>query len=493
MAYVKSRGNKFEARVRIPKALETEYGDRELLYRTLKATDRRAAKLEAEMWEMSLKAEWAARGHGPDIPAASLRDVYDSFRSLALRGEYKIEGDPEAFDEITAGIDHALDRMADEVGPAELTPTQQRKVWALNDAKAIRMGRKAERRRQLEPTFREVAAEHLRQWQIAPGRKPTNTGTQKAATFDLFASFYGEHPIREVGRAHAAEFVDALRQLDPAWPRTGKAKGRTEQMSWHELIRSFGGREKGLADATVNRHMATLSALWQWAEDREHCEGRNPFQGHQRKLKLGRNKRDYLAWKPDELHALFNPPPKREDVTEVMLVAMFTGMRLNEIASLTFGQIREEQAVPVIDITNAKTTAGERLVPIHPQLGWLLKRAEGQQPGDRVWPGFRAEGPGAKPGAHAGKEFSRFKRARGFKTREKAFHSFRKNVVGQLEAARVPENEVAMLVGHEKRGFTFRTYGNREHLHRLAENVRLIEYPDLELPQPSRRTTASET
>lgn len=492
MAYVKSRGNKFEARVRIPKALESDYGDRELLYRTLKATDRRAAKLEAEMWEMSLKAEWAARGLGPAIPTASLREVYDRFRNMALQGEYVLEGDPQAFDEITAGIDHALDRMEDEIGTAELTPAQQGKVWALNDVKAARMGRKVERRRELEQTFREIAAEHLRLWKIAPGRKPTNTGTQKAATFDLFASFFGERPIREVRKADAAEFVDALRQLDPAWPRTGKAKGRTEQMSWQELIRSFGGRTKGLADATVNRHMATLSALWQWAEDREHCEGRNPFQGHQRKLKLGQNRGEFVAWKPDELRVLFSPPPKREDVTEVMLVAMFTGMRRDEIASLTFGQIREEQSVPVLDITNAKTRAGVRLVPIHPELDWLLRRAEGQPPGDRIWPNFRAEGPGKKPGDHLGKEFSRFKQARGFTTRAKSFHSFRKNVVGQLEVARVPENEVAMLVGHEKRGFTFRTYGNRELLQRLAENVRLIEYPDLDLPQPSPRTTASE-
>ena len=40
-------------------------------------------------------------------------------------------------------------------------------------------------------------------------------------------SYFGERPIREVKRADASAFVDALRQLDPAWARTGK--GRTER------------------------------------------------------------------------------------------------------------------------------------------------------------------------------------------------------------------------------------------------------------------------
>ncbi len=131
-------------------------------------------------------------------------------------------------------------------------------------------------------------------------------------------------------------------------------------MSWQEIQRNFGGRAKGLSDATVNRHMATLSAFWRWAEEREYCEGRNPFDGHRRNLKEGRNKRGYVAWETADLQTLFSPPPKRDDVTEVMLVAMFTGMRLNEIVSLTNGQVQSIDGVPCIDVTDAKTTAGTR-------------------------------------------------------------------------------------------------------------------------------------
>jgi len=99
------------------------------------------------------------------------------------------------------------------------------------------------------------------------------------------------------------------------------------------------------------------------------------------------------------------------------------------------------------------------------------------------------EGPGKKAGADTGKEFSRFKPALGFTDRRRVFHSFRKNVVGQLEEKRVPQNEVAQLVGHGK-GFTFDTYSpGGVLLGRLAEIVALIDYPNVDLPTTTESTT----
>ena len=127
-------------------------------------------------------------------------------------------------------------------------------------------------------------------------------------------------------------------------------------------------------------------------------------------------------------------------------------------------------------VGDAKTEAGKRDVPIHPKLAWLEKRADGLKPEDRLWPTFREEGTGKKPGADAGKIFTAHKQAAGFRDRRKAFHSFRKNFVGLLEALRVPEQEVAQLVGHAKPGFTFGTYGSAMTLERKAEVVALVNY-----------------
>lgn len=486
MATLKARHNKWEAKVRVPQAMLDAHGGKEFLYKTLTATDKRSAKLEASAWEVALKTAWAARSSS-GAPQTTLRHLYESYRTLAKEGVFaakQVFPDPLAYDEFSTGIDVTLDLMADEIGERDFTLEEQAKVWALNDVRTAHMGRKVKRRAELEPTFRETAEDHLKLWRIESGRRETNTEQQKVATFDLFASYFGDRPLRQVTRADASAFVDALRQLDPNWARTGKAKADSKPMPWKELQKTFGGRDKGLSDATVNRHMATLTALWKWAEQRDHCDGRNPFEGHRRSLKSGKNKNPYVAWEAHELERLFSPPPSRTDLTEVMVVALFTGMRLNEIVSLTCGQIRTEEAegVTYIDITEAKTDAGIRKVPLHPRLVWLAARAKAGKATDRLWPKFTGEGPGSKPGGDAGKEFSRFKQALGYSDRRKVFHSFRKNVVGHLERARVPENEVAMLVGHAKQGFTFGNYGSKTLLQRLAEIVAVIDFPGLELP-----------
>ncbi len=486
MVYIKQRYNKWEARVRVPKEIRARDGGAELRYRTLAASSRRAAKVEAEAWVAGLRAEWLQEIEGAPQALSVLRETYVRNFAPAVAGVFGEMDDPlgESYDTHTAAIEFELSRMSDLCGERELTEEEQGKVWALKDAISRRMGRKVKPRRALEQSFRELADEHLRLWRAAPGRKVTNTEQQKQATFDLFARYWGDRPIRDVGRADASAFIDTLRQLDPNWARTGSKAKRAQLLSWTALVKEYGGRDAGLADATVNRHVATLSALWKWAEEREHCEGRNPFDGHRRKLTPGRNKHGYVAWEADELARLLSPPPKRNDLTEVILVAMFTGMRLDEIASLTFDRVRQENGVPYIEVVDAKTPAGNRKVPLHARLAWLAKRAKSAQPDARVWPRFLPEGRGKKPGGDAGKLFTAHKQRLGFTDRRKAFHSLRKNVVGQLERARVPQNEVAQLVGHEKQGMTFGTYGVTMTLEWLAEIVALIDYPDVPLPQP---------
>lgn len=479
MVSIRPHRLRWKAPVRVPKALESHYGTK-YQYRQLSCTDKRAARLEAEAWELALRQEWAGM-LGQAAPGAKvLRDIYARVRAAAEAGAFQLfGGDP---DPVAAGIEWEIDRIADQhEDEREPSPETVARLAALNDARRAAERRKVPRRPEYEKPMRDLADDYLALWRTQSGLKETNTEQQKVATFDLFSLYWGTKPLRDVRRADAAAFVDALRQLDPLWGRSPKA--REKPLTWANLQNTFGGQARGLSDATINRHMATLSSLWAWAQERDHCEGNNPFAGFHKKLKAGRNVQAYAAWEADELSALFNPPPKRADLQEIMLVAMFTGMRLDEIASLTVGQIRKEGGVVFVQVVDAKTPAGHRPVPLHPCLAWLAARA---QPGNaaRVWPGFNQEGPGKKAGADAGKEFSRFKLAKGFRDRRKVFHSFRKNVVGQLEAQSVPQSEVAQLVGHEK-GFTFGRYGAGVPLSRLAEIVALIDYPGLSLPEPA--------
>lgn len=329
--------------------------------------------------------------------------------------------------------------------------------------------------------FSDLADLFMKHWLAGrSGGKETNTEQQKRATFRLFAGFFDDKPIRNVCPEDAARFFDTVRLFDPNWARSPAAR----DLSWLKLIQHYGDRDRGLSDATMNRHLQVLQELWKWSAKRGHCEGENPFVGFHKKLRAGVNVSPYVAWEDDEIRQLLVPPPKRSDLLEVILVGMFTGMRLDEIASLTWGQVRMVNEggtnIHYFQVEDAKTPAGNRKVPLHHELRWLLGRDRGSD-SERLWPTFNEEGRGRKPGADAGREFSRFKAGRGFTDRTKAFHSFRKNVTRMMERAGVPENDWAQIFGHE-RGFTYRVYNpDGISMARRAEIIGLIGYDDLSI------------
>lgn len=477
---IKLRHQRYWLQVWVPERLKTAYGNKRHVEQNLYTSDRKVAEQRAATVEGLLRAEFADRLKGEPGTAAGLRQTYEATFAAASAGEYRVSMPPiQGFDAdpIGDGIGFELDRMADEHKDADLSPLVAAKVAGLQDASTKHNGKAVARRKEYEPSFADVADDFMKQWQATTGTKVTNTEQQKRATFKLFAGFWNDKSMRNIGPADAAAFHDAIRLLDPNWPR----KASTAKLTWAALQKEFGGRKKGLSASTVNRHLAALKTLWDWARKRGHCAGDNPFEGFHTKLRAGVNVSPYVAWEAAELNILFKLPPKRQDLLEVILVGLHSGMRLDEIASLTWGQVRKADGVSFFQVVDAKTPAGNRQVPIHPALSWLTARPRGADTA-RVWPGFNPEGPGKKPGADAGRDFSRFKAARGFTSRSKAFHSFRKCVTRIMEQAGVPENDWAQVFGHE-RGFTYRVYNpDGITLARKAGMIALIAYPGVTLP-----------
>lgn len=447
---IKLRGKRYWGKVRIPKALVASYGGKQHLEKNLKTSDRTEAEVECGLWEAMLRIEWDAKLNGREPESSSLRAIYQRVKGQAESGELVVE--IEGADSLQTGIEFEIERIADEVGDGnEPTSLQVAKLAALNDAMKKRQGKQVKKRTEYEPDWSELTSDYMGSWKAGGGKKATNTASQKLATFELFGKFWNGRPVRKITKGDASRFYDNLRGMNPDWACVPSSRN----LSWSALQETYGGHHKGLADATMNRHMATLQALWTWAMERDYCEGSNPFSGYTRKLRNGTNSKGYVPWTEQDLKRLWSTPPARQDLREVMLVGMFTGMRLNEIASLTWEQVQVEDGITYFDIQDAKTPAGERRVPVHPELAWLTNRKPDTGKG-RLWPNFRGEGAGNKPGGDAGKIFSGYKNKLGY-DRTKTFHSFRKNVTGQMERAGVPETAWAQLLGHEK-GFTFRVY-----------------------------------
>lgn len=322
--------------------------------------------------------------------------------------------------------------------------------------------------------FDDLVAQYMTQWLATRGSsKKTNTEPQKRAVYALFCGFWENMPIRDVTGPDAARFHDALKLFLPDWARSPASRN----LPWHELLERFGGHPTGLAAQTMNRHIRNLQSLWDFAKKRGYCEGDNPFIGFSRKTKIGLNVSTYLPWEDSELDQIYRCPPRRQDLREVILVAMFSGMRLDEIASMTWAQVKTQGGIYFFDVIDPKTVAGLRHVPIHSKLAWLIKRIG--KPADRIWPRFNNEGTSKKAGADASKLFSDYKIKLGFTNRQKTFHSFRKNVTRIMEHAAVPENAWAQVVGHEA-GFTYGTYNpGGLTLGKKAEIIEKITYGNL--------------
>lgn len=409
-------------------------------------------------------------------PTVNLRDLYQRERQAAVAGEYRAMGYSRDESPEAQGIELQIDRIADEFPDPEqsLPEAVEARLKALQDARSELEGSNPPIPKEYAARFSEAVTGYLDTWDRSAKRKTSNTKQQKQAAFDLWKGHWGDKPLLGIRQRDATAFQDMLRKLDPNWARTPTARA----LPWPQLLARFGSHPAGLSQSSINRHMGNLEQLWDWAKARGHCDGINPFTGQRTKLTRGKNAETYRAWETDELKTLLSPPPRRRDLHELMLVAMFSGLRINEVAALTWDQIKKEDGVAYFQIVEAKTDAGNRQVPVHPKLNWLLKRTKGA--GDaRVWPRFNLEGPGKRPGADASRAFSDYKTRQGFTDRTKTFHSFRKNVTRIIERAGVPENQWAQVLGHE-RGFTYSVYNpDGLSLANKAAVVALLQYPDL--------------
>lgn len=142
-----------------------------------------------------------------------------------------------------------------------------------------------------------------------------------------------------------------------------------------------------------------------------------------------------------------------EEMKAVTLIVMYTGMRLNEICSLRAANIREIEGVLCFVVTEGKTKSAARIIPVHSLLASLAIALR-----DKPHNGFlfykasiidRADG---KRSMWHSQRFTRVKRlALGeIGTERKVFHSLRHEFAQQLDQNQVPEDRIALLMGHER-------------------------------------------
>lgn len=260
---------------------------------------------------------------------------------------------------------------------------------------------------------------------------------------------------------------------------------RTTVTGWLDQLKT----EK--APQTIQNYVSALAQIWDLARNRYHdAPQENIWRGHG--LESKSSKVSYEVFEPGELAKVFAVMADDEEMQNVTLIGMYSGMRLNEICSLCSSNIKEIEGVLCFEVTEGKSKSAARIIPVHslitplvlslrekPHNGFLFYRASIID---------RADG---KRSTWHSQRFTRAKRkALGeVGSERKVFHSLRHQVAQLMDRGGigrrlkpVPEDRVALLLGHE-RGNTesFKTYSkNAASPVELRQYIELLRYPEIE-------------
>ena len=166
----------------------------------------------------------------------------------------------------------------------------------------------------------------------------------------------------------------------------------------------------------------------------------------------------------------------------MIALGAFTGARIEELCSLTVKDVADGAFI----IRDAKTDAGDRFVPVHPELLPLVATMTKAAVGGFLVPST-AKGKYGIRSDPLSKRFGTLKVQEGFDA-SRSFHSIRKTVATQLEQAKVPEGVAADILGHEKKTMTYGLYSGGSSLADKLEAISRVRYPSNLAHLDSQRT-----
>jgi integrase len=252
-----------------------------------------------------------------------------------------------------------------------------------------------------------------------------------------------------------------------------KAKGNLDVAMVSALTITDYKKELLAADregTTINDHITILNGFFEYCISNKVVNMANPAKGLY--IVGAHNKAEsYKTFTDAELKRIFQPvlyvkKLKLPDFYWCPLLALFTGARAEELASLDVEQIYPIKGIWVIDILKGKTDNAERRVPIHKKLidlGFLdYVSSVGKA-------GYKKLFPNVQPGTNGYRKnmtrmFGVYLDLPEVNVVDplKVFHSFRHTVVTRLTSEGVNDGLKRVLVGHD---IDTRTSSHDDYIH----------------------------
>ena len=264
-------------------------------------------------------------------------------------------------------------------------------------------------------------------------------------------------------------FLQSIKKTDIALDKIGR-----------RLVSEFVDTQQqgGAAPQTVQNWLTSLGSLYEFAKRRyDQIPDSNPFHGHN--LEARRTIESYQPFEPHQLQTLIKEAGS--EIRDVIIIGLYSGMRLDEIASIKRDEIVTVEGVRCFYVSKSKTKAGVRHIPIHSLLIGIVDKYLSQNSGEYLLPQSnkikRADG---KRGPWYSQAFTRLRRSvLPAATDRQCFHSLRGHFITCLDRAGVPEQRIGAITGHtEQKAKTeaFRTYSKGAGMQELSRHVELVKY-----------------
>lgn len=409
---IEQRGNTWYATLHVPEDVRHKIGKAKL-FQSLKTTDKR----EAEKRRDAIIAQWKAR-------IAAARGQSDPFLEAALmwRKEHSENEHPEVIRDFIA---EEAQKVAERQGP-EAGKT----FYALATGIQTPMD-----------TFFTEWASHL---------------TQAPKTIDQ---------MKKDVRRMIDKFVSVEAVTKPA------------VMEWVKELMKDTPTRQGYSYSSLDRMFKFCRNFWRYLQEIEKADPeKQPFVLPSFAKKTNGSKakgtEGWEPFEPSEVVTLLDAATEKEDheLADLIRLGMYSGARIEELCALKVTDCTDE----VLKITDSKTDAGIRRVPLHSELVEVVKRLKEASRDSYLLSGLTFNKYGDRSNA-IGKRFGRLKKSLGFPDK-KVFHSIRKTVVTLLEDAGVSENLTADIVGHEKPRITYGLYSGGHSVERMREAIEKVRY-----------------
>ena len=303
-------------------------------------------------------------------------------------------------------------------------------------------------------------SEHSRNW-------PEKTTRQVRSYLNILIEYFGpDRRLEEITKRDASDIQRLMQSL----PARRNVKPELKKLALRDVIKVTG--HERVSPKTINSHIDTYRRFFDWAE-RHDKSPHKLFVG----LKVPKARDSATVRKP------FNTTQTRQLFAELTtntsglvrndshkwgtLLGLFTGARLNEICQLDIADVKQENDIWFLNITDeggdnksVKASASRRKVPLHSELIRLgfLDFVGSRSRHDRLFPDYSFY-----PNGGFGRTLGRwvnesFLPKLEMKEPGLVFHSFRHTVVTRLGQAGVAEPVIQHLVGHAREGVTQEVY-----------------------------------